>query len=302
MGAAPAGYALRNAPGNAKIDLVKRDRWVLVLGFSYRLAIVLAGFSLAAPNALALGGAAARADSGLSNHIVMVLSSRTNAQGVCTGTVIARDIILTAAHCVHGAKQLAVAYFENGSPVLQKVIAQATNPGFSSEARVSIDMALVKLEGTLPDRFQPIALDRGLGAHEIGINRVIAGFGIAIDRDEKSAGTLRSAKVTVLPRLYPRFLRLGLEDAANLNEIAICRGDSGGPVLERASGSSLLVGVVYGVEKFPNARTCGTTAQAVRVAPQLGWIDDVLDRWARGLPAPIPARPNTKRVAQTPVQ
>ena len=205
----------------------------------------------------------------------MVLSKQGNRHGACTGTVIAQDIILTAAHCVAGNKQVAIAYAEDGSHVLQKVAAKAVNPGFSANARVSVDLALIRLDGRLPQRFQPMALETGDSNHAIGVRRTIAGFGLAVDRDESSAGTLRSASVTVLPKLYPRFLRLGYRVDADLSDFAVCTGDSGGPVLD----GSTVVGVVYGREKFGNAQSCGTTAQAVRIAPQRAWIDAVLARW-----------------------
>lgn len=225
--------------------------------------------------AFALGGAAAGADSVLQSHLVMVLSVEGARHGACTGTVIAPDVVLTAAHCVSGNRQVAVAYAENGSHVLQRVRAKAINPGFSGKSRVSIDLALIKLDSPLPVRFRPLALDRGEAPHSVGARRRIAGFGLAVDRDEASAGKLRSADVSILPREFPRFMRLGRADDSTLSDLAICTGDSGGPVID----GDLVVGVVYGREKFANAQTCGTIAQAVRLAPQRAWIDGVLGKW-----------------------
>jgi hypothetical protein len=109
------------------------------------------------------------------------------------------------------------------------------------------------------------------------------------DSEEASAGTLRSASVVVLPRLFPRFLRLGTDPDAELSDIAICTGDSGGPVIEERGEGPLLVGVVYGRERFGQAKTCGIIAQAVRLAPQASWITKTLQGWSGA--APNPRRP-----------
>ena len=244
-----------------------------------RVALVLATGvltgSFASFPAFSLGGRATSADSGLKPHVVIVESAAARGFGTCTGTVIAPDIILTAAHCVAQAKQVIIAYEERGSHVVQRVAAKAVNPGYSRASNVSIDIALLKLEAHLPDRFVPVQLEADGHPHAVGDRRTIAGFGLVGDREESSSGTLRSASASVLPKIYPRFMRIGYRVDADLTDFAICTGDSGGPVFD----GSVLVGVIYGKEKFGSARHCGTTAQAVRIAPQRGWIDSVLVRW-----------------------
>lgn len=205
----------------------------------------------------------------------MVLSRQANRHGACTGTVVAPDAILTAAHCVAGNKMLAVAYPEGESHVLQRIRDKAINPGYSGKSRVSVDIALVRLDSPLPQRFSPLALDRGENSHALGQGRRLLGFGLTSDRAEETGGSLRGASVTILPKLYPRFMRLGTDPQATLSDFAVCTGDSGGPVLD----GSVVVGVVYGREQFGSARDCGVIAQAVRLAPQIGWIESVLARW-----------------------
>jgi secreted trypsin-like serine protease len=245
------------------------------------LLAALAG-SLSGNPALALGGSQSRLDSSLQPHLVMVLSREGNRHGACTGTVVARNVVLTAAHCVSGKKQVVIAYAENGSHVLQRVVARAIHPGFSRNASVSVDVALVRLEGALPARFSPLPMDRGESGHSIGAGRIVAGYGMQREGDEQSAGTLRSAPVQVLPRLFPRFMRLGTSVDAELSDTAICTGDSGGPVLDSSTSPPRVVGVVYGRERFGTAKSCGTIAQAVRLAPQRAWIDTNLTRFSGG--------------------
>ncbi len=240
-----------------------------------RAAAILAACLLTSP-AWALGGdAASEAGSRLESRTVMVLGSRGS---VCSGTVVAPTIILTASHCVSGSGQYAIAYKEaGGSPTLQEVRQVARHPEFKAGTRVSIDMALVRLKLPLPSRFSPVALDADADDDGVGSRMTIAGFGLARDGDEKSAGTLRSATVTVLPRFYPRYFRLGLSGGG----ISICKGDSGGPVLSDGFTGATLTGVIYASERQRGGRQCGDVAQAVRIAPQRGWIDRIMAQWAQ---------------------
>jgi secreted trypsin-like serine protease len=222
-------------------------------------------------SAQALGGSAVSESPGwLDSRTVMVLGNRGS---VCTGAVVSPTVIITAAHCVTGSGQYAVAYKDAGSTTLQEVRQVARHPDFKTSARVSTDMALVRLRLPLPSRFSPVTLDGDAEDDGVGSRQIIAGFGLAREGDDKSAGTLRSAEVTVLPRYYPRFFRLGIADGGLL----ICKGDSGGPVFSAGLISSKLTGVIYASER--QNRQCGDTAQAVRVAPQRKWIDKVRAGW-----------------------
>lgn len=269
-----------------------RNRFLARLTPALGVTMVAGAFS--ASPVLALGGAQSRSDSSLQPHLVMVLSREGNRHGACTGTVVASNIVLTAAHCVSGKKQVVVAYAENGSHVLQRVVARALHPGFSRSSSVSVDIALIRLEGPLPARLSALPIDRGESDHAIGASRLVAGFGMQRENDEQSAGTLRSAGMQVLPRLFPRFMRLGTSVDAELSDAAICTGDSGGPVLDRSESPPRIVGVIYGRERFGTARSCGTIAQAVRLAPQRQWIDATLAKFSGGA-SPRPSRNSAAR-------
>lgn len=226
---------------------------------------------LAAPAARALGGSAmAEADPRLADRAVMVLGSRGNA---CTGAVLTSTIVITAAHCVGGSARYAVAYEEGGGPMLQEVAEVARHPEFMQGARVSIDIALVRLKLPLPGRFTGAALDADHDDEKVGGAMTVAGFGLVREGDEASAGRLRQAGVTVLPRYFPRYFRLGRSDGG----VLICKGDSGGPVF---AADLTLAGIIYGKE-LSDGRQCGAVAQAVRIAPQRAWIDGVMARWSR---------------------
>ena len=225
--------------------------------------------------ALALGGSQSQfADSAFSGTAVMVLGTRGSA---CSGTVIAPKLVLTAAHCVDGSKQLAVAWIEAGQPKLVPVTGSARHPEAHTGSAVSVDLAIVRLAEALPARFQPVSIDGGAEPHDLGLPRVLTGYGLAEDGIDASAGQLRMARVSVLPKLLPRFLRLGAESGA-MSAFSICIGDSGGGV---RTPSGTLVAVIAQRERLGGGKTCGPVAQAVRTAPQIGWIRGAMEKLGR---------------------
>jgi secreted trypsin-like serine protease len=222
--------------------------------------------------ALALGGRTVSTAAGsYDTRVVMVLGTRGS---VCTGTVIAPTIVITAAHCVTGPGQYAVAYKDGGSATLQEIQQVQRHPEYRQGSRVSIDIALIRLKLPLPGRFSAVPLDDKADDDGVGSSQTIAGYGLAREGDDASAGTLRSASVTVLPKFYPRYFRLGVSGGGLL----ICKGDSGGPVFA-GTFSTRLTAVIYASERQTGGRQCGEVAQAVRIAPQRGWIDSVRARW-----------------------
>jgi secreted trypsin-like serine protease len=241
--------------------------------FEMLRAVTLAtALMFSAAPAWALGGEASAESARFEGRTVMVLGSRGS---VCSGSVLSPTVIITAGHCVSGAGQYAIAYREGGSPVLQEVRQVARHPGFAPGSSVSIDMALVRLKTALPSRFSAVALDDNAEDDVVGSRQTVAGFGLARDGDEASAGVLRTASVTILPRYFPRFMRLGRLDGS----FRVCKGDSGGPVFSDGFTGVTLTAIIHASEKSRGSRQCGETAQAVRVAPQRGWIDSIRARW-----------------------
>jgi hypothetical protein len=237
------------------------------------LALIVAMLAWAAGGlgpAQALGGSASGdASAALSNRVVMVLGSRGNS---CSGTAIRPDTILTAAHCVRGAKETAIAYFENGSPVLQRARRTIIHPRATTNYRRTIDAALVILDRPLPERFEMTELDAPTIFREPGEAAIIAGFGLQRSSNLKSGGTLRAADASLLPPRSRRVMRIGV---GGPDTLLVCKGDSGGPVFDP---EMRLIGIVFGTEVDKQPALCGEVGQAIRVAPIRDWIDETLQR------------------------
>ena len=229
----------------------------------------LAAALVSAP-ALAMVGETSPAPE-LSKNLVMVLTREGSGAGFCTASVLAANVILTAAHCVTSLPNMRVHFGDTASPPpLIEIAAVAVHPQFHANAIAtrerSVDLALIKLKTPLPAEFQPLEI----GISEIGLNTPLqlAGFGLTIEGNGRSAGKLLQGEVTLHAPLSN--LLLWMEG----KNTGACTGDSGGPVLQ----SGVLVGVITWTTGYAGHH-CGKLTQAIRLAPQMGWIGDVMTGW-----------------------
>lgn len=204
-------------------------------------------------------------------HVVMVLSRSGKQAGFCSGVVLTRTIILTAAHCVSNPSDTR-AYIP-GQPLLA-LRRVATHPDFHADAprtrSRSIDLALIETAEPLPAEFTAPAF-ADAARYEIGTSFEIAGFGVAREGDAKSSGTLRAGRVSLRAPLSS--VLLWLEDAQH--ETGACTGDSGAPVFTADGKLAAIVAFAEG----EGTRRCGKLTQAVLVAPQRAWIENVMRSW-----------------------
>ncbi|MBV9218816.1 MAG: trypsin-like serine protease [Methylobacteriaceae bacterium] len=237
--------------------------------------VVAALVALGAPSFAVVGPSAE--GGGLAAHVVMVLKRSANTAGFCTGTVVAPNAILTAAHCVGRAADTRVHYRDGGgAPMLLAVAEVAINPGFRADAirtrERSIDLALVRLTEPLPGRFHPAPLDTS-GDVAIGHQFRLAGFGVAREAAAETGGVLR---VAVLAARAPLSTVLLWAEDPSGGGAGACTGDSGAPVFAK---DDAVVVAVTSWASGSGAGHCGSLTQAVLVKPQGTWIGAVLARW-----------------------
>src|SRR5262245_34295877 len=85
--------------------------------------------ALCAPAAAMVGGAQSAPKFA---HAVVMLAGQ---QGFCSGVAIARDLVLTAAHCVlPGGDYKLVTFEAGGKPSLKAIATIARHPQFDAEA------------------------------------------------------------------------------------------------------------------------------------------------------------------------
>jgi secreted trypsin-like serine protease len=235
------------------------------------LALVLC----AAPAAAMVGGAAPAADAKGGASAVLIVGSRGNS---CTGAALARDLVLTAAHCVApGAEYKLVEFDAARRPTLKDVREVVRHPQFSLAAlsghRATADVALLKLAAPLPARFVPARLSAQPAATQPGGGFLVAGFGVTVRGDGKSGGTLRAARLAATGQ--PGGLQLRLVDPATRGEragLGACTGDSGAPVFAEEGGALAIVGVVSWSTGPGNAAGCGGLTGVTPLARYREWI------------------------------
>jgi secreted trypsin-like serine protease len=218
------------------------------------------------------------ADASIGQSLVMVL---TEGGGVCSGVVLAPQVVLTAGHCLQKGKAVRVYAplpgAPAGAPRLIAPSASAVHPAYAANAvgtrRRSVDLALLRLPEALPPHFTAaqIAAAPAPGA---GTPVVVAGDGLADEANPNSSGKPRSALLTVVEPYGRSTILLWAEPAPGAAAGA-CKGDSGGAM---AMSSGALIAVIAFAEGAGGAR-CGKLTQGVLVAPQRSFIDATLAKW-----------------------
>lgn len=204
---------------------------------------------------------------------VVTLIARSTApdgsDSLCTGTVIAPHVVLTAAHCVdavHLRTALAGDYtqyvlfgdYKSGAklPTADSIVVKEVHarPDYTfakiySEGR---DVGLIVTKDVLPRT--PLKIVRGLDKSIVGTTVRMLGSGVTDPKNFDSLGKRRSVTAKVE----------GLDDAwfwTSSDKPTTCHGDSGGPTLRGEAGNE----VVIGVHSYGEVDDCSGAAYEARI-------------------------------------
>ena len=225
------------------------------------------------PPAAAMVGGAPALSNAAARPEVMLIGSRGN---FCTGVAIARDLILTAAHCVQaGAEYKHVELDANRQPILKDVISVARHPQFNLKTmlahRATADVALVKLAAPL--NVTPVPLMKPRPRVTVGERFAVYGYGMSVRTDAATSATLRAA--TLVATGQPGNLQLRLVDPATGGQrdgLGACTGDSGGPVYQDAGGFFAVMGVVSWSTGAGGSAGCGGLTGVTPIELYRNWI------------------------------
>ena len=252
---------------------------------AYCLFAALAAAAAIAPAGAMVGGAPP-ASGGAGRSVVMILGSGGTA---CTATAIARDLLLTAAHCVQAGADYKLADLWSASrPQLKDITRIERDPQFDLKRLLghlaTADVAVVKLAEPLPAKIPPAPLDGGTLPAAPGDSFVVAGYGVTVRGDGRTGGTVRAA--TLVASGTPNSLQLRLFDPRTKGETAglgACGGDSGAPAFRDHEGTLEIAGVVSWSTGPKLSGGCGGLTGITPLIRYSSWII-----WAaRGLGSPL---------------
>jgi hypothetical protein len=246
----------------------------------FRLAAIAAAMLALAQPSHAITGSRSAPSEAIARSIVTVIGSRGN---VCTGSLIAPMIVLTAGHCIMPGTSYRVIDYTTQPPRLITAQKIATHPQFSMQAmnahRATADVALLQLPSPVPNK-SPATL----GAPRIpivpGAPFTIAGIGTTASGSDSGVGTVRAAGLIVTGK--PGTLQVRLVDPLTQNARAgmgACTGDSGAPVFEDQNGASVIVGVVSWSTGANNADGCGGLTGVTPLTLYRDWILKTARSW-----------------------
>ncbi len=196
--------------------------------FLSALVVASAAFIFAGDAQAVMRGHAA---GGISRHVVKLVGHNL----LCSATVIGRQQLLTANHCV-----------ESSGPFF--VVAGGSKIAVTSH-KASGQTTLLTIASPLPASYVPISAGEG-GSDGVF---TIAGYGTAHEAERMQSAGLREARLVTDSRYG------ALVDPKRRGAISAsaCMGDSGGPVAKFDGKRFVLVGIVERVSNYAGVGACG---------------------------------------------
>jgi secreted trypsin-like serine protease len=223
-----------------------------------------------------VNGVELSANSKDSKLAVLLLMTRGSSLNACTGILISKQIILTAAHCVSGVqpKQIRIVFKNHGTqdeaPSDFKADKIVIHEKFTGSPEGFSDLALVKMLGSAPSDYPSVSL---MSANEQPDSDVVTliGYGITSE-DKKDSMVLRETTKSFKSDIHPKIGYFGIDQSSKSG--GFCRGDSGAPVFVSVKATRKLFGINSFTVGLEANKECHTASVAMSAAAYSSWITD----------------------------
>lgn len=257
-----------------------------------------------------VGGAVATDSFQKENGVVALVITSEDGQGLCSGTLISKRIVLTAAHCLDGSgaaiESIAVVFTTDVEKAAQETVRFGVKGRIHEAFLTSAggpgawnDIALLKLNEDAPAGVNfaklPSIVSAPLKARTMLVQ---AGFGrteAARDSTTATSGVLKQVSgIEVL-----KLINDGKEMHLRENGKGSCNGDSGGPAFAKVNGKLTQVGIN---SRGTDPASCIGVGVFTTVGPHLAWIqkNSELLLAAETVPTPATPAPAAPVVPETP--
>ncbi|WP_413558282.1 S1 family peptidase [Bdellovibrio sp. HCB209] len=231
---------------------------------------------------------------------VFVFIFSQNSQRICTGTLIAKDLVLTAGHCSPDEsknEQVAIGFgldansaFSNngklksyGTVVRTAVVEQYDRNKPQGSLTVQYDLAIMQFKGSLPAEAKPRALPEAPFEISKASTLVLSGYGFnnEINPDESALRMKTYPASQIADAVYDHTKRQAYDFPGAIiieqPEGGVCDGDSGGPLFVQEGPKLTMVGVASYVLNVnatvkDGSQLCRGNAVFVDIRANLGWI------------------------------
>lgn len=187
---------------------------------------------------------------------------------LCSGSLIANNVVLSAAHCIGQIPKYMIIIFDvNAEAILQnagslkallahpkvrqveKAVVSATWKTRQNEDKDTGDVSVLKFTGAAPKGYVPAKMLTDPSALKNGAAVTLAGYGITKGQPQTGTAVLRQVQVSIADTSFSK-TEIKIDQTSGHGA---CHGDSGGPAFIRVAGQDLLWGITSrGVDDAKN--------------------------------------------------